>query len=277
MAQAGRLQSVTVATNMAGRGVDILLGGNPEILAKRDLRTKEVDIESDEGRSELLALEAHYAEDTKTEGDKVRELGGLYVLGTERHESRRIDNQLRGRSGRQGDPGREPLLPVARGRPHAPVRHWRHQLGDGQGAARRRAARGEDGVEGDRAGPDHRRAEERRDPQERPQVRRGHERPAQGDLRAARPDPRRGRPPRQDPRRAPARGRRGPGGHLLRGRLPRGVGHRRPARRGPHLLAVVARSRSSSPASRAPTTSTSSSSTTPSRTTRSARASSAPT
>ncbi|MET0728872.1 MAG: preprotein translocase subunit SecA, partial [Acidimicrobiales bacterium] len=105
VAQAGRLQAVTVATNMAGRGVDILLGGNPEILAKRDLRVKEIDVDSDDGRAELLALEARYAEDTKTEGDKVRELGGLYVLGTERHESRRIDNQLRGRSGRQGDPG----------------------------------------------------------------------------------------------------------------------------------------------------------------------------
>src|SRR5215204_2246702 len=105
VAQAGRLQSVTVATNMAGRGVDILLGGNPEILAKRDLRAEEVDPESDEGRDQLLALEAKYAEDTKAEGDKVRELGGLYVLGTERHESRRIDNQLRGRAGRQGDPG----------------------------------------------------------------------------------------------------------------------------------------------------------------------------
>ena len=105
VAQAGRLQAVTVATNMAGRGVDILLGGNPEILAKRDLRAKEVDIESDEGRNELLALESRYAEDTKREGDKVRDLGGLYVLGTERHESRRIDNQLRGRAGRQGDPG----------------------------------------------------------------------------------------------------------------------------------------------------------------------------
>jgi len=105
VAQAGRLQGVTVATNMAGRGVDILLGGNPEILAKRDLAAKDVDIESDEGRAELLALEATYARDTKAEGDKVRELGGLYVLGTERHESRRIDNQLRGRAGRQGDPG----------------------------------------------------------------------------------------------------------------------------------------------------------------------------
>jgi preprotein translocase subunit SecA len=105
VAQAGRLQAVTVATNMAGRGVDILLGGNPEILAKRDLRAKGVDIESDEGRAELLALEARYEAETEAESERVRDLGGLYVLGTERHESRRIDNQLRGRSGRQGDPG----------------------------------------------------------------------------------------------------------------------------------------------------------------------------
>ena len=105
VAQAGRLQSVTVATNMAGRGVDILLGGNPEILATRDLRVQEVDIEGDEGRGQLVELVAKYEQETKAEGDKVRELGGLYVLGTERHDSRRIDNQLRGRSGRQGDPG----------------------------------------------------------------------------------------------------------------------------------------------------------------------------
>jgi preprotein translocase subunit SecA len=105
VALAGRLGAVTVATNMAGRGVDILLGGNPEVLATRDLRAKDVDLESDEGRAELAALEAAYAKDTSAEGDRVRELGGLYVLGTERHESRRIDNQLRGRAGRQGDPG----------------------------------------------------------------------------------------------------------------------------------------------------------------------------
>ena len=78
----------------------------------------------------------------KAEGDKVRELGGLYVLGTERHESRRIDNQLRGRSGRQGDPGESRFYLVARGRADAPVRHRRHELGDGQGPARRRADRG---------------------------------------------------------------------------------------------------------------------------------------
>jgi preprotein translocase subunit SecA len=90
---------------MAGRGVDILLGGNPEILAKRDLRAQDVDLESPEGQAELAALEAKYEAETRAEGDKVREVGGLYVLGTERHESRRIDNQLRGRAGRQGDPG----------------------------------------------------------------------------------------------------------------------------------------------------------------------------
>ncbi|MFZ6003904.1 MAG: preprotein translocase subunit SecA [Actinomycetota bacterium] len=105
VAQAGRLQAVTVATNMAGRGVDILLGGNPEILAKRDLRAQEVDVESDEGRAQLATLVQRYGAEMRAEGEKVIGLGGLYVLGTERHESRRIDNQLRGRAGRQGDPG----------------------------------------------------------------------------------------------------------------------------------------------------------------------------
>jgi preprotein translocase subunit SecA len=105
IAQAGRLHAVTVATNMAGRGVDIILGGNPEGLAKRDLRVDGLDPESAENRERLEELTARYEPETRAEGDKVRELGGLYVLGTERHDSRRIDNQLRGRSGRQGDPG----------------------------------------------------------------------------------------------------------------------------------------------------------------------------
>ncbi|HKX71772.1 MAG TPA: preprotein translocase subunit SecA, partial [Acidimicrobiales bacterium] len=105
IAQAGRLHSVTVATNMAGRGVDIILGGNPEGLAKRDLRAEGLDPDDEENRARLEELTARYEAETKPEGDKVRELGGLYVLGTERHDSRRIDNQLRGRSGRQGDPG----------------------------------------------------------------------------------------------------------------------------------------------------------------------------
>jgi preprotein translocase subunit SecA len=125
--QAGRLGSVTVATNMAGRGVDILLGGNPEGLAQQHVLregftpntlAEEADLPlplaemSDEYRASRVAVQARYDELVKSykiscqeEGDKVRSLGGLYVLGTERHESRRIDNQLRGRAGRQGDPG----------------------------------------------------------------------------------------------------------------------------------------------------------------------------
>jgi preprotein translocase subunit SecA len=105
VAQAGRLHAVTVATNMAGRGVDILLGGFPEGLAKRDLAAEGLDPASEEGKARFAELLAKHDEECKGEGERVRELGGLYVLGTERHESRRIDNQLRGRAGRQGDPG----------------------------------------------------------------------------------------------------------------------------------------------------------------------------
>ena len=105
VAQAGRLGAITVATNMAGRGVDILLGGNPEALAARDLRAEGLEPDSAEGSRRLAALTAKHKKVTDAERLKVLDLGGLYVLGTERHESRRIDNQLRGRSGRQGDPG----------------------------------------------------------------------------------------------------------------------------------------------------------------------------
>ncbi|MDH4169483.1 MAG: preprotein translocase subunit SecA [Acidimicrobiia bacterium] len=105
VAQAGRIGQVTVATNMAGRGVDILLGGNPEIMANRDVEAEGIDVDSEEGAARLAELIEKYEPQCKIEGDRVRELGGVYVLGTERHESRRIDNQLRGRSGRQGDPG----------------------------------------------------------------------------------------------------------------------------------------------------------------------------
>jgi preprotein translocase subunit SecA len=105
VAQAGRPGAVTVATNMAGRGVDILLGGNPEGLAHREVVAKGLDPASEEGAAELARLEEERASECKALGEQVRELGGLYVLGSERHESRRIDNQLRGRSGRQGEPG----------------------------------------------------------------------------------------------------------------------------------------------------------------------------
>ncbi|MDA8282560.1 MAG: preprotein translocase subunit SecA [Actinomycetota bacterium] len=103
--QAGRLGAVTVATNMAGRGVDILLGGNPEGLAAQEVAASGVDPASDEGRARHRELLEKFTEECRAEGERIRELGGLYVLGSERHESRRIDNQLRGRSGRQGDPG----------------------------------------------------------------------------------------------------------------------------------------------------------------------------
>ena len=105
IAQAGRPGSVTVATNMAGRGVDIKLGGNPEELAKLELRKRDIDPDSDEWEREYRKVHDALVAETAAEQEKVLAAGGLYVLGTERHESRRIDNQLRGRSGRQGDPG----------------------------------------------------------------------------------------------------------------------------------------------------------------------------
>ncbi len=105
VAQAGRRGSVTVATNMAGRGVDIILGGNAELLAQHELAAEGIDVESDEGLAELDRRQSAMEARCRAEGEEVRKLGGLYVLGSERHESRRIDNQLRGRSGRQGDPG----------------------------------------------------------------------------------------------------------------------------------------------------------------------------
>jgi preprotein translocase subunit SecA len=103
IAQAGQLFGVTVATNMAGRGVDILLGGNPEGLAKTEMQKQ--GLSEEEEPEKYKDLVDRFTAECAAEGAKVRELGGLYVLGTERHESRRIDNQLRGRSGRQGDPG----------------------------------------------------------------------------------------------------------------------------------------------------------------------------
>jgi preprotein translocase subunit SecA len=105
VAQAGRRGGVTVATNMAGRGVDIILGGNPELLAVHEVQAEGLDLDSEDGALELKRRLASLEARCKAEGEEVRGLGGLYVLGSERHESRRIDNQLRGRSGRQGDLG----------------------------------------------------------------------------------------------------------------------------------------------------------------------------
>ena len=131
VAQAGRKGTVTIATNMAGRGTDILLGGNPEFMAKRECLKKglaqplraaqgKIQIDVDESKSTVWYYENHeyrvatdqwteilhrYKQETDREHDEVTAAGGLHILGTERHESRRIDNQLRGRAGRQGDPG----------------------------------------------------------------------------------------------------------------------------------------------------------------------------
>jgi len=120
VAQAGRFNSVTIATNMAGRGTDIVLGGNPEYLAKEEMRKKgladeilalvDSHFDTDEGavveaRESYRRLYDKYKTETDKENQKVIEAGGLHIIGTERHESRRIDNQLRGRAGRQGDPG----------------------------------------------------------------------------------------------------------------------------------------------------------------------------
>ena len=120
VAQAGKLGSVTISTNMAGRGTDIMLGGNPEYLAKNDMRKMGIDEkliamatssapsedeEVSSARATYAELYAKHKAEIAPEAERVREAGGLYILGTERHESRRIDNQLRGRSGRQGDPG----------------------------------------------------------------------------------------------------------------------------------------------------------------------------
>ncbi len=120
VAQAGRKGAITIATNMAGRGTDILLGGNPEFMATHEMRNNgftdeeisyatafnNVDDEKlNNAREEFRRLYEQYKKITDAEKEEVRELGGLHIVGTERHESRRIDNQLRGRSGRQGDPG----------------------------------------------------------------------------------------------------------------------------------------------------------------------------
>lgn len=103
IAQAGRYKSVTIATNMAGRGTDILLGGNAEFLAVAEARRQGVNAE--ENQEQYNEIINKIKEETNSEREKVTEVGGLHIIGTERHESRRIDNQLRGRAGRQGDPG----------------------------------------------------------------------------------------------------------------------------------------------------------------------------
>ena len=202
VAQAGRKGAVTVATNMAGRGVDILLGGNPEYLARQEMAAREFDndryllFEMDD--EERAAYEAEYEpvfaklkDQTDAEHEEVVGLGGLYVLGTERHESRRIDNQLRGRSGRQGDPGaslfylslEDDLMRMFASDRVASIME-RLKWPEGEPIEAKMVSQGRrERAEADRGA-------QLRAPQERPEVRRGDERPARGDLRRAPQDPR---------------------------------------------------------------------------------------
>ena len=132
VAQAGRAGAVTISTNMAGRGTDIILGGNPETLAwaqlkqlkdadGRPLYPTRLEIPNDVWTQTVDEIENEGADEGRGPA-RSPNMGGLHIVGTERHESRRIDNQLRGRAGRQGDPGQQPVLPLARRRPHAALR-----------------------------------------------------------------------------------------------------------------------------------------------------------
>jgi preprotein translocase subunit SecA len=183
VAQAGRKHAVTVSTNMAGRGTDIILGGNPEMMAR-------AHFDPDKQPAEYQRLYETLKKQCDAEREEVLALGGLYVVGTERHESRRIDNQLRGRGGRQGDPGRSRFYPVAGGRPDADLRRGPDLRADGApGHGRGRADRGAAGEPGDRERAVAGRGDALRHPQEPVRVRQRDERPAQGDLRAAQADP----------------------------------------------------------------------------------------
>ena len=194
--QAGRIGAVTVATNMAGRGVDILLGGNPEGLAREELLAEGTDPETAESKREVRQAARRVQAPVRRRGrEGARERRPLRA----RHRAPREPPHRRPAPGPRrspGRPGREPLLPLARGRAHAPLRDRRHELGDGQDLPGRRPARSEDGHQGDRARAAHGGGSQLRDPQGRPQVRRGDERAAQGHLPAPPADPRRWRPAR---------------------------------------------------------------------------------
>ena len=190
VAQSGRLGAVTVATNMAGRGTDIMLGGNPEFIADLELHQRglsPVDTPEDYEAAWPEAVAKAKAA-VAAEHEQVVEAGGLYVLGTERHESRRIDNQLRGRSGRQGDPGlsrfylslEDDLMRMFNservGGDHGPAAHPGRRPGGELG-----------GLPVDQVGADPGRVAELRDPQGRPEVRRRAQPAAHGHLRRAAP------------------------------------------------------------------------------------------
>ncbi len=186
VAQAGRKGAVTVSTNMAGRGTDILLGGNPDFTARERLRKENKDPDHDLPRTEWEAMLKSVKEQTEKEHDEVVALGGLHIVGTERHESRRIDNQLRGRAGRQGDPGsarfylslQDDLMRIFGGAAHA-------EPDAAAGHGRRRADREQADHQAHRGRAEGRRSAEFRLPQTHPRIRRRDEQAAPGGLRHA--------------------------------------------------------------------------------------------
>ncbi len=210
VAQAGRKGAVTISTNMAGRGTDILLGGNPEVLARAEVGAPPeppppVDGEPPDPvvhRAAVADWEKRLREgagevpgaDRARAARRWSALGGLFILGTERHESRRIDNQLRGRAGRQGDPGVSQVLPVARRRPDAHLRVGAHLRPDGaHGDAGGRGHRAPLAHQGHRERPEAGRGPQLRHPQEPARVRRRDEPAAAHHLQAAPPGAGRGR------------------------------------------------------------------------------------
>ena len=195
IAQAGRKNAVTIATNMAGRGTDIILGGNPEAMAWALLQMKyptKLDVPPEE--MDALIHEIEQREQMKPEGREVAEMGGLHVLGSERHDARRIDLQLRGRCGRQGDPGSSRFYlsledDLMRKFGGEWVKNWLTRLGmqDGEAIESKMVSRRIEGR------PEEGRRAELRDSQKPAGIRRGHGRAAKAGLRLSPADSRRGR------------------------------------------------------------------------------------
>ena len=230
MAQAGRKGAVTVATNMAGRGTDIMLGGRLEFLADEELRQRgpRPGRAPRRVRSRLAAELEKMKEQVQAEHDEVNEAGGLYVLGTERHESRRIDNQLRGRSGRQGDPGESRFyLSLEDDLMRLFKSDWVDWVADHASMPDDLPIENKRRHRGDRVGAGPGRGAELRDPEEHPQVRRRDEPPAARHLRRAPPRARGRRPARAGAGHARRRPSTGVRPRRDRGRVPRGLGPRR--------------------------------------------------